>query len=1373
MLKQFLRASFFVLSFSFESQGVKIKAMRAKKIKNQFLGFWSFFVLPFFILFSLFLCKTLLVRADLPLLATSTPAIGAYLVSSSSPIQISFNQNIYAGSGRIYIKRLSDNSIFADIPASSSLVLVSGSSVTIRSRDTFESGVQYYFQVSSDAFRNSSGEYYAGISDRSRFFSVEDYALSYNVLANLQTLTGDAVWHHDFIDGKAFGSGFLLWAYAGDAGQELWMSDGTDAGTEFLIDANAGPNNGCPGGGSNYYQLGSDMYLDAYDEVEGMSLIKTDGTAAGTSELKGILDGINFYPLGDNGEEIFFYGSTTGYGYELMAINGTLSSVRLIKDVNPGSANSSIFSSLACGGVFYFSATHASYGTELWRSDGTTSGTFMVKDVNSGSADANPSVKACLSGAVIFTANDGINGTELWRTDGTASGTTMIKNIAAGASSIFISGPGINYDQNYYFSLDDSVNDSELWRTDGTVAGTVLVSDIYPGLAASYPEQFVSLGSSIYFIARTPNYGYELMSYSSSTNSVSLVKDICAGSCNGLYFLNALLIGAGDKIYIAANYYGGDVWVSDGTTAGTRYLFDVNPESNYEATMVSAGNGKVLMYTEHPNYGNEFFTINSADDSYSLIRDFNTLGVGSSPNDFYESDGNLYFLASQSHHNRIWRMDGGENISMVLDSQDYSVQHLVGVMSNRLIYGVGSYLRAHDLSSLSTTSYSNLTVYNSMPGFINAFQEYKGRIYFNFYNAANGGEVWSTDGFGSRMLANICPGTCGSQFSSSLSFGVLNDRLFFGALASTAQGQELWRSNGTTSGTMLVKDIYSGANNGGNPSSFLTLGGNLIFNARDVNQYELHISNGTTSGTSLLKDINSGVSGSYPQTKIVFGGQAYFYADDGINGYELWTTNGMAAGTSLLKNINPVGDSGVGGFVEYGGKLYFDANDGNGFGLWTTSGTATSTRLIHRYAGGLSGEKKVFGGNLYASYYTASYGAEPTKIFWRSAPTLSSSSVSSVTDDSVFLTASIISEGGASSSLIGFMIGSSSTLTINDFSASSSQIGSFGEGEYSLSITSLSCETEYYYRAFVNNKAGYGYGQVATFTTATCTCPTVSQAVTYNFYPTCGPTSCSSGYHLSAGACVADSSGGGSSGGPGGGSGSTLLIPRRTIVATTTKSEATVNHLLSSSTIQLSDSESQEGTSALTGKWGTTGYNTAKQLYDLSDPDIDCHQDLMSPALAIKRREEAATMKQTIAKLVKEQTVRTEGLIKKFKRQVLESRLAGRILLQVESNGEAWYINPNNNKRYYLGRPIDMFNMMREFGLGVTHKYIIETTIFPRRLWGKILIDVEDRGRAYYINPLDKKKYYLACPTHAFRVVRLLGLGISNNDIDMMLAGEN
>jgi hypothetical protein len=84
-----------------------------------------------------------------------------------------------------------------------------------------------------------------------------------------------------------------------------------------------------------------------------------------------------------------------------------------------------------------------------------------------------------------------------------------------------------------------------------------------------------------------------------------------------------------------------------------------------------------------------------------------------------------------------------------------------------------------------------------------------------------------------------------------------------------------------------------------------------------------------------------------------------------------------------------------------------------------------------------------------------------------------------------------------------------------------------------------------------------------------------------------------------------------------------------------------------------------------------------------------------------------------------------------------------------------------------------MFNVMRYFGLGAKHSTIAGNTYYPERLWGKILLDVEDSGKAYYISPTDKKKYYLGRPEDAFNVVRSLGLGISTSNLEKIWVNKS
>ena len=111
--------------------------------------------------------------------------------------------------------------------------------------------------------------------------------------------------------------------------------------------------------------------------------------------------------------------------------------------------------------------------------------------------------------------------------------------------------------------------------------------------------------------------------------------------------------------------------------------------------------------------------------------------------------------------------------------------------------------------------------------------------------------------------------------------------------------------------------------------------------------------------------------------------------------------------------------------------------------------------------------------------------------------------------------------------------------------------------------------------------------------------------------------------------------------------------------------------------------------------------------------------------------------------------------------------LSGRILLQVQDKGQAWYVNPLDDRRYYLGRPDDAFQIMRAFGLGVSNNDLNSflNSKAPTRLAGRILLKVQDKGQAYYVEPLSLKLHYLGRPLDAFNVIRGFGLGITNADL--------
>lgn len=120
-------------------------------------------------------------------------------------------------------------------------------------------------------------------------------------------------------------------------------------------------------------------------------------------------------------------------------------------------------------------------------------------------------------------------------------------------------------------------------------------------------------------------------------------------------------------------------------------------------------------------------------------------------------------------------------------------------------------------------------------------------------------------------------------------------------------------------------------------------------------------------------------------------------------------------------------------------------------------------------------------------------------------------------------------------------------------------------------------------------------------------------------------------------------------------------------------------------------------------------------------------------------------------------------------------RVSGYIVLQIEKNGEAWYIYPKDLRRYYLGRPDDAFSIMRRLGLGISNANLAKIpiagskdtgdTALRTKLSGYILIQVEKNGEAWYVYPKTKQRYFLGRPADAYSIMRGLGVGITNADL--------
>lgn len=220
-------------------------------------------------------------------------------------------------------------------------------------------------------------------------------------------------------------------------------------------------------------------------------------------------------------------------------------------------------------------------------------------------------------------------------------------------------------------------------------------------------------------------------------------------------------------------------------------------------------------------------------------------------------------------------------------------------------------------------------------------------LFFVADDGQSGAELWKTNGTvsGTVRVKDIRQGSTGSNPEQLTN---VNGVLYFVANNGT-HGKEVWKSNGTDAGTTLVKDVL--AKGGSSNPAFLTnVNGTLFFAANDgMNGYELWKSNGTAEGTVLVKDIRTGAKvSSAPQSLVSVNGTVYFTATESPTGRELYKSDGTATGTVLVKDIYAgAASSGIGNMIAVNDILFFTASDGiTGQELWKSDGTSAGTMLV-------------------------------------------------------------------------------------------------------------------------------------------------------------------------------------------------------------------------------------------------------------------------------------------------------------------------------------------------------------------------------------------------------------------------------------------
>lgn len=210
-------------------------------------------------------------------------------------------------------------------------------------------------------------------------------------------------------------------------------------------------------------------------------------------------------------------------------------------------------------------------------------------------------------------------------------------------------------------------------------------------------------------------------------------------------------------------------------------------------------------------------------------------------------------------------------------------------------------------------------------------------LFFSADTPDHGRELWQSDGTeaGTVMVKDISPG---SRHSFPEQLTAIGDTLYFVA-DDGVNGERLWRSDGTAIGTYVVRDDVSSLGN------LLNFDGTLFFSGATRFGNELWKSDGTAAGTVMVRDIATGRSSGRPADFTEFNGALYFIADDG-DGEAMWKTDGSEDGTVAIFSISPT-NSGGGNVVATSDHLFILAHDReSGREVWVSDGTEAGTMLL-------------------------------------------------------------------------------------------------------------------------------------------------------------------------------------------------------------------------------------------------------------------------------------------------------------------------------------------------------------------------------------------------------------------------------------------
>ena len=744
-----------------------------------------------------------------------------------------------------------------------------------------------------------------------------------------------------------------------DSGCELWTSDGTDAGTQLVKDVVTGGGGAYP---ANLTTVGSKIVYSGYDADYDNELWVTDGTASGTQRLANIntnpdesSDPTTFVSF-SNGAKVAFISDRSTAG-EVWVTDGT--SAGTFRDSPSGFEVEYLITS---GSAIHYSgfkdcSANSGVCNILYSSNGTGSAILNVEEDESKSI----SELTVSNGIVYFSQN--LNGEpKIFRLNGgiRSAALSTESNPFVYPSNLFAAGGLL-----FFNAFTDG--SFEVLVSDGTAAGTSLLKDFDSESYSTDLFGASTVDNRTLLLVRTEQYGIELWISDGTPNGTTLLKDINTGT-TGAAAQDIAVLGNKAFYGADANSSGDELWSTDIVTGVTTLVSDINQSGSSSPTDLTVIGNKIVFVAYNDDVGNELFVTDGTTAGTQLLKDINQTGASYIGN-FVTMGGKAYFTANDVFGAALWVTDGTANGTQIVSGAMGYLDGVVATTDKVFFLAINGLnnleLWVTDGSSTPTMLYVSSGSGTGSTSELVAANNY---VVFTADNGVDGREIWKSDGTlgGTAMIRDInavSNGVGGTDGSDPFGMTAMGSQVLFSA--SDGTGAEPWITDGTSNGTRKIKDInpyresmsepyQDSADSRKSLFSVTASSARAFFFARDDEHgEELWATDGTASGTYLVKDIVPGEEWNSTYELVSVGERVFFGMSDFSNstqyssqfGNELWTSDGSEGGTYMVRNIAPDSQGSFPyGFHAIGNRLLFtaDAYNGRGKQLFITDGSRSS-----------------------------------------------------------------------------------------------------------------------------------------------------------------------------------------------------------------------------------------------------------------------------------------------------------------------------------------------------------------------------------------------------------------------------------------------